>query len=77
MQSIDAPHSKTYLDASEIATAQNYMGATALHVAAEKGHPEVCVQLVEAGSRLEDLDHSGRTPLQLAVYWVSVFDEQC
>jgi ankyrin repeat protein len=66
--------SKTFVDSTDLLVARNYMGATALHVAAEKGHAEVCTQLVKAGASQEGLDHSGRTPLQLAVYWVSLDD---
>ncbi|KAK3259338.1 hypothetical protein CYMTET_31658, partial [Cymbomonas tetramitiformis] len=53
----------------ELLEAENYMGARALHVASEKGQHEVCRQLVEVGADLTAEDHSGRTALQLAVYW--------
>jgi ankyrin repeat protein len=53
----------------ELLALQNYMGATALHVAAEKGHATICAQLATAGASLDTTDHSGRLALQLAVYW--------
>eukprot|EP00959_Pyramimonas_sp_CCMP1952_P026657 559179-Pyramimonas_sp.AAC.3 len=45
------------------------MESTPLHVAAEKGHATICTQLATAGASLHMTDHSGRQPLQLAVYW--------
>jgi len=41
-------------------------GATPLHTAAHSGHTSVCGLLIAAGSRLDAVMSSGRTPLMLA-----------
>lgn len=53
---------KELLDKGANVSASNYDGATALHLAAEEGHTEVCVALLRAGAAVDGSD-DGETPL--------------
>ena len=43
-------------------------GRTALHIACEKGHLKCAQLLLDAGSRLNEADEYGNTPLHLSIY---------
>lgn len=43
-------------------------GATALHLAAEKGAQQTAAVLIHSGVKVDGADHDGMTPLQLGAY---------
>ena len=63
----DPARLQEYVDAGVDIDAQDQRGATALHVAAAKGHTRWIVALLASDARVDVVDSAGATPLHRAI----------
>jgi ankyrin repeat protein len=53
----------------ELLDFRTFKQETALHLAARRGNEAAAVALLQAGARVDVLDHKSRTPLLTALHW--------